>query len=71
MKKETKKNQVENKIKSLEVGENFNKKEFVVSVWGNSDYFINRSFDVFFNIAKNNLTDRKFKTEKGLIVRIK
>jgi hypothetical protein len=55
----------------LEVGQHFNKKEFIVSVWGNSDYFIDRSFDVMFTTAKKTLTDRDFVTGKGFIIRTK
>ena len=71
MKLETKKYQVETKIKSLEVGQDFNKREFIKLVWGSTDYFIERSFDVMFNTVKKELADRVFKTEKGCIIRIK
>ena len=71
MKTGTKKYQVESKVQSLEVGQQFNKKEFIISVWGKSDYFIDRSFDVLFNTAKKALSDREFKTGKGCIIRTK
>jgi hypothetical protein len=71
MKKWTKKYQVETKIKSLEVCQQFNKREFIKLVWGSTDYFVERSFDVIFNTAKKELADREFKTEKGFIIRIK
>ncbi len=71
MKKGTKKYQVETKIKSLEVGQQFNKREFITLVWGRTDYFVERSFDVIFNTAKKELSDREFRTEKGVIIRIK
>ncbi len=71
MKTGTKKYQVESKVQSLEVGQQFNKKEFIISVWGKSDYFIDRSFDVLFNTAKKGLSDREFKTDKGCIIRTK
>jgi hypothetical protein len=71
MKTGTKKYQVESKVQSLEVGQQFNKKEFIISVWGKSDYFIDRSFDVLFNTAKKALSDREFKTDKGCIIRNK
>jgi hypothetical protein len=71
MKTGTKKYQVENKIKSLEVGQHFNKREFITLVWKRTDYFVERSFDVIFNTAKKELSDREFKTEKGFIIRTK
>lgn len=71
METRTKKYQVETKIKSLEVFQQFNKKEFTTLVWGRTDYFIERSFDVIFNTAKKELDDREFKTQKGYIIRIK
>lgn len=71
MKTGTKKYQVESEIKALEVGQYFNKREFITLVWGRTDYFVERSFDVIFNTAKKELSDREFKTEKGFIVRIK
>jgi len=71
MKTGTKKYQVETKIKSLEVGQHFNKREFITLVWKRTDYFVERSFDVIFNTAKKELSDREFKTEKGFIIRTK
>ena len=71
MKTGTKKYDVTTKIKSLEVGQSFNKREFIKLTWGNCDYFIERSFDVIFNTAKKELADREFKTEKGFIIRTK
>ena len=71
MKTGTKKYQVTEKIKSLQVGQQFNKREFIKLTWGNCDYFIERSFDVIFTTAKKELTDREFKTEKGCMIRIK
>jgi hypothetical protein len=71
MKTGTKKYQVESEIKALEVGQHFNKREFITLVWGRTDYFVERSFDVIFNTAKKELSDREFKTEKGFIVRLK
>ena len=71
MKTGTKKYQVESKIQSLEIGQSFNKKEFIISVWNKNDYFVQRSFDVMFNTAKKELSDREFVTEKGFIIRTK
>jgi hypothetical protein len=67
----TKKNSVTEVIKALEIGESINKKQFIKSIWGDSDYFIDRSFDVIFNNAKKELSNLEFKTKKGLIIRTK
>jgi hypothetical protein len=71
MKTGTKKYQVESEIKALEVGQHFNKREFITLVWGRTDYFVERSFDVIFNTAKKSFPEREFRTEKGVIIRIK
>jgi hypothetical protein len=71
MKAQSKQKKVTERVTSLEVGQHFNKKEFIVSVWSTSDYFIDRSFDVMFSTAKKMLTDREFRTEKGFIIRTK
>ena len=71
MKAQSKQKKVTERVTSLEVGQHFNKKEFIVSVWGNSDYFIDRSFDVLFSTAKKQLQVREFRTEKGFIIRTK
>lgn len=71
MKAQSKQKKVTEQVSSLQVGQRFNKKEFIVSVWGSSDYFIDRSFDVMFNTAKKTLTDREFTTGKGFIIRTK
>jgi hypothetical protein len=71
MKKTTKQARVKAEIEALEVGQSFNKDEFVSSVWGKSDFFIFRSFDVLFMKAKKELEGREFKTEKGFIIRTK
>jgi len=71
MKAKSKQKKVSEKVASLEVGQNFNKKDFITSVWGSSNYFIDRSFDVLFSTAKKEFSDRGFKTEKGLIIRTK
>jgi hypothetical protein len=68
--KETKQSKITEAIRALEVGQSFDKTEFVASVWGTSDYFIKRSFDVFFDRAKKELPERQFKTQKGFVIRI-
>ena len=71
MKAKSKQKKVSEKIASLEVGQNFNKKDFITSIWGSSNYFIDRSFDVLFSNAKKEIQERGFRTEKGLIIRTK
>ena len=71
MKTGTKKYHVTEKLKALEVGQQFNKKEFIISIWNKNDYFLQRSFDVIFNTAKKEFPDRNFRTEKGCIIRTK
>jgi hypothetical protein len=71
MKAQSKQKKVTERVTSLEVGQHFNKKEFIFSVWGSSNYFIDRSFDVMFSTAKKTLTDRDFVTGKGFIIRTK
>ena len=68
---QSKQKKVTERIESLEIGQHFNKKEFIVSVWSTSNYFIDRSFDVMFSTAKKALQDREFRTEKGFIIRTK
>jgi hypothetical protein len=71
MKEGTKQYSVSQKLELLEVGQQFIKKEFINLIWGRTDYFVDRSFDVMFNTAKKQLIGREFRTEKGCIIRIK
>jgi len=67
----TKKIAVREVIERLQVGESFHKKEFIDSIWGYSDYFTDRSFDVIFFNTKKLFQEREFSTNKGRIVRVK
>jgi hypothetical protein len=58
-------------LDTLEVEEGFNKKAFVESHWGYSDYFKERTFDVSFCKAKKQMPKKDFKSIKGVITRIK
>jgi hypothetical protein len=69
--KTTKGSKIKEMLDAMEVGRSFNKKEFVASIWGRSDYYIDRSFDVMFTTSKKEMPDKEFKTEKGFIIRIK
>jgi hypothetical protein len=68
---DTKKNKIKKKIESLVIEESFDKRAFIKSIWGERDYFVDRSFDVLFNNAKREFPERKFKTKEGSIVRTK
>jgi hypothetical protein len=71
MKKQSKQKKVAESIVNLEVGETIGVYSFIVENWGNYDFFIRRSFDVYLSQAKKKFPDREFKVEKGLIKRIK
>lgn len=58
-------------IAFLEVGQEFDKKAFIESHWGYSDYFKNRTFDVSFCKAKKLMPEKNFKTKDRVITRIK
>jgi hypothetical protein len=58
-------------LENLEVGQEFDKKAFIESHWGYSDYFKNRTFDVSFCKAKKMMPEKKFKTKNRVITRIK
>lgn len=68
--KTTKKKYVFDQLSSMNVGDEFNKKEFITLLWKDHDYFLERSFDVFYCQARKQLSDRKFKTIKGHVKRI-
>lgn len=69
MKKQSKQKKVAEEIGKLKVGESIGIHSFVVEHWGDYDFFIRRSFDVYLSQAKKIHTDRVFKVEKGLIKR--
>jgi len=62
---------VEQALEPLEVGEELNKKEFILLHWGYWDYFVERSFDVTFCKAKKLMLEKDFKTKDRVITRIK
>ena len=71
MKKQSKQKKVAEAIGNLEVGESIGIHSFVVEHWGNYDYFIRRSFDVYLSQAKKQYSNRVFQTKRGLIKRVK
>ena len=70
MKAKTKQQKIKEVIEALEVGEGVDKDNLIITIWGDYDYFISRSFDVHLNSAKKQLENREFKTKKGYIVRV-
>ena len=71
MKKQSKQKKVAESIGNLEVGETIGVYSFIVEHWGNYDFFIRRSFDVYLSQARKKYSDRVFETKKGLIKRLK
>jgi hypothetical protein len=57
-------------LEQLNIGEGFNKQQFIVSVWGDVDYFLERAFDAMFCEIKKEFADRKFKSIKKVVTRI-
>jgi len=58
-------------LEPLEVGQQFDKKAFIILHWGYCDYFVERSFDVMFCKAKKLMPEKDFKTKDRVITRIK
>jgi hypothetical protein len=58
-------------LNTLGVGEQFSKKEFIITYWGRCDYFVERTFDVAFCNAKKEFPDREFRSKNKMITRIK
>jgi hypothetical protein len=69
MSKKTYVEKVVEKLKTLEIGESFDKKEYVKEVWGDDDYFVCRSFEVALAKSKKILSENSFKTIKGKITK--
>lgn len=57
-------------LEPLEVGQELNKKAFIILHWGYCDYFVERSFDVSFCKVKKLMPEKKFKTKNKKITRI-
>lgn len=69
--KHTYQGEVSDKLASMEVEGKFSKKEFIKEVWGDYDFYIDRSFSVLFTHAKKLFPEKKFITIKGFVTRIK
>ena len=59
------------KLDSIEVGKNFSKENFIIENWGDYNYYICRSFDVFFTNVKKQLPEKEFRCIKRFIHRLK
>jgi hypothetical protein len=64
-------NTIADALKTLKLGQELDKKKFIELHWGKIDYFVERSFDVAFCIAKKQFPDKDFKCSKRIITRIK
>lgn len=71
MPKKTKVTIVLEKLDSLKKNESFSKEDFIKKHWGDYDFFMDRSFCVAFTNAKKQIPLKTFKTNKGIIKRIK
>ena len=71
MKKITKQHKIKKALETLDINDSLDKDALVITVWGEIDYFIVRSFDVTFTKAKKELEGKRFRTFKGVITRIK
>jgi hypothetical protein len=58
-------------LEHLEVGQELDKKKFILLHWGYCDYFVERSFDVTFCKVKKLMPEKDFKSKNKLITRIK
>lgn len=71
MTKKTIKLKIQDHLSNMEVGQEIFKADIVLGIWGYSDEFIRRSFDVALHYAKKDLHPMKFQTHtKGLIKRL-
>ena len=58
-------------LEPLEVGQELDKKAFILLHWGTCDYFVERSFDVSFCKVKKLMPEKEFKSKNKKITRIK
>lgn len=69
--KKTYPQKIAEKLQPMKVGESFSKKEFLKEVYGDDDYFIDRTFSVSYAKAKQTMPDKLFQTIDKQITRIK
>ena len=70
-KKKTLPQKIAEKLQLMKVGDSFSKKEYIKEVWGDDDYFVDRTFSVAFANAKKLIPEKLFKTIDKQIIRIK
>lgn len=58
-----------NQLEGMEVYESFVKKDFIKKHWKEYNYFVDRSFTVYFSKAKKLLPEKTFKCLRGVISR--
>lgn len=61
---------VSDKLSSMEIGDIFSKKEFILEHWEEYNYYVCRSFDVIFTNSKKNFPDKQFRAIKRFITRL-
>jgi hypothetical protein len=71
MQRATKPEVIQDKLGKLQIGETIKKDELIKKLYGDNDYFIQRSFDVHFSKAKKNIPEMEFKVKSGIITRVK
>jgi UDP-N-acetylglucosamine transferase subunit ALG13 len=68
--KRKKKYNLKNALEKLNIGDGFSKHEFIISMWGDVNHKLERSFDVVFHEAKKEFPNKEFKSIKKVITRI-
>lgn len=58
-----------NALDELEIGDTFNKSEFVRLHWERVDWFTKRSFDVAYCTARKKFPTKKFESVNKMIIR--
>jgi hypothetical protein len=71
MQRATKPEIIQDKLERMEIGEEISKKDFVKKLYGDDDYFSQRSFDVHLSKAKKLIPNKEFRVVKGNITRVK
>lgn len=68
--KTTRVQHITNALDELEIGDGFDKQQFVKLHWERVDYFTERSFDVAYCTARKKFPTRKFESKYKIITRI-
>ena len=71
-KKKTISGNLADKLFLMKIGDDFDKKSYIIEIYGDYNFFISRSFDVHFARAKELMPETmKFRSIKKRITRIK